>query len=192
MPPRINIHKRIEEANKEANKYLKEELDGIPIKETPETFEEFDKVYIKSLQWYASKGWGDYHNQEKFWGIQIDEHQIQDKQFVFIAYLQPHEQISRNPSGQTYDEYVTDFFLLDKDPNDLMSKETFEEKYPKPDVVIYQNLNDKKKVPEIGEFIYTTSSNITKHKKVIEIIQKQKEKEIKETLKGDKMFNTHF
>ncbi|MBP7007415.1 hypothetical protein KBB05_01465 [Patescibacteria group bacterium] len=89
-----------------------------------------------------------------------------------------------------------------------MYKETFEEKYPKPDVVIYQNLNDKKKVPkigeievpkigeievpEIGEFIYTTSSNITKHKKVTEIIQEQEKanqrEELNKALQGDISF----
>lgn len=182
MPPRINIHKRIEE---DGNKKLKTMSN--------ETFEELDKVYIKSLQWYASKGWGDYHNQEKFWGIQADK----DKQFIFITYLEPHEQISRNPSGQTYDEYINE---LSFDRGGLMYKETFEEKYPKPDVVIYQNLNDKKKVPkigeievpEIGEFIYTTSSNITKHKKVTEIIQEQEKanqrEELNKALQGDISF----
>jgi hypothetical protein len=39
MPPRINIHKRIEEDD---NKKLKTMSN--------ETFEELDKVYIKSLQ----------------------------------------------------------------------------------------------------------------------------------------------
>jgi hypothetical protein len=83
-------------------------------------------------------------------------------------------------------------FLLDGDPKDLMSKDDFEKEYPKPDVVIYQKLGYNNKGQETGEFIYTTSSNITKHKKATEIIQEQKKanqrEELNKALQGDISF----
>lgn len=191
MPPKINLHRRKEEGEREKQERAKSQ----------EIFEYLDRVYLKELKWYSSRGSkGEYNEQKNFWWIQLDKERLGGIQCVFIKYLTEEESICRNAQWQTYQEYMDDF-LLDNHPywlwatkDKMMDKNEFIKKYGIPNVVLYyKQWTNESTWKEYGEYIYTSRDLITKNNKnTLTQSQQESKKNIQKVFTDENITNTPF